>query len=200
MKKILSLLVLTALICGITPSPSSGWRIFNRKHTRSGEENAQLFIEKVKKIDSYMANIFKSAVGWAVFPEIGKAGVGIGAAAGNGKVYSRTRGFIGTSTLFQASIGFQLGGQVYSEIIFFQDEPTLERFMDGKLELGASVSAVLIDEGAAREAGFRDGTMVFVLPRKGLMYEATLNGQKFTFKGTEDNSRSRLKKDTATEK
>lgn len=189
MKRIVTLLLVPAVLASmaftILPQPSQGFRIFSQKHRRSGEENAQLFIEKVKKIDPDMERVFGSAVAWAVFPSIGKAGIGVGAAAGNGRVYRRDSGFIGTSTLFQASIGFQLGGQVYSEIIFFQDEPTLERFMDGKMELGASVSAVLIDEGAAREAGFKDGTMVFVLPRKGLMYEATLKGQKFTFKADE---------------
>lgn len=160
---------------------SQAWNPFRQKHKRSGEENAQLLIEKVKKLDLKIEAIFQEAAGWAVFPRISKAGIGIGAASGNGRVYSKNQ-FIGTTTMMQASFGLQLGGKVYGEIIFFQDDNTLEKFKNGKFELGANVSAVIANKGAAREIGFKDGLIVFVLPGKGLMYEATVSGQKFTFK------------------
>lgn len=159
------------------------WNPFQRKHKRSGEENCQRVIEKMKKTDPDLAGIFKSSEAWAVFPGIGKAGMGIGGAAGNGRVY-RKGTFIGTATMSQISIGFQLGGQIYSEIIFFQDDATLGKFKRGQFELGANVSAIIVDAGVAKKAGFKDGTIVMVMPQKGLMYEATLSGQKFTFKAS----------------
>ena len=128
-----------------------------------------------------METIFSNSVGWAVFPSIAKAGIGVGGASGNGRVY-RKGVFIGTTTMTQVSFGFQLGGQTYSEIVFFQNDDTLNRFKQGKFDLGANVSAIVVDVGAAVKAGFKDGTIVFIKPQKGLMYEATISGQKFTFK------------------
>lgn len=181
MKKIAMVTLLFCCCLSISPS-YAGWNPFRNKHKRSGEENAQRLIKELKAKDANIRKIFANAVGWAVFPEIGKAGMGIGGAAGNGRVYYKGK-FIGTSTMTQLSIGFQLGGQVYSEIIFFQDENTLNKFKNGKFELGANVSAIIIDAGLGKEAGFKDGTIVLIKPQKGLMYEATISGQKFTFKG-----------------
>jgi lipid-binding SYLF domain-containing protein len=135
----------------------------------------------MKEKDPAIKKVFDKAVAWAVFPRIRKAGIGIGGAGGNGRVYQRGK-FVGTTTVTQVSVGFQLGAQVYGEIIFFQDEYTFEKFKNGKFELGANISAVVFDVGAAETAGFKDGTLVFVIPDAGLMYEATVSGQKFTFK------------------
>ena len=167
----------------LSSSIFAAWPQLRWKHKRSGEENAQLLIKKVKKIDPDSKRIFQNAIAWAVFPSIGKAGIGIGGAAGNGRVYRKGK-FIGTTTMSQVSVGFQFGGQVYGEIIFFQDENTLAKFMSGKFELGANISAIVANAGAAKTAGFKDGTIVMVVPKKGLMYEATISGQKFTFKAT----------------
>ncbi|MGM0601108.1 MAG: YSC84-related protein [Candidatus Rifleibacteriota bacterium] len=180
MRKISFLILFAVCFCLVLSSASAGWNPFRRNYKRSGEENVQLLIKKIKKIDPDIKKIFENAVGWAVFPEIGKAGVGIGGASGNGRVYRKGE-FIGTTTMTQISVGFQLGGQIYSEIIFFQDDNTLNKFKDGKFELGANVSAVIVDEGVAKTLGFKDGTIVLVMPKKGLMYEATVSGQKFTF-------------------
>jgi lipid-binding SYLF domain-containing protein len=165
----------------LTAASGGSFNPFKRKHKRSGEENCRLVIQKMQKVDSELEKILATAFAYAVFPEIGKAGIGIGGAAGNGRVY-RQGGFIGTTTMAQVSFGFQLGGQTYSEIILFQDQRTLEKFQKGQFELGANVSAVIVDVGAAKKAGFKDGTIVFVMPKKGLMYEAALTGQKFTYK------------------
>jgi lipid-binding SYLF domain-containing protein len=177
-RKLLLLLIFTfatsALIAG-------SWNPFQRRHKRSGEENAQLLIDKVKRIDPDSERIFKNSTAWAVFPSIGKAGIGIGGAAGNGRVYRKGQ-FIGTTTMSQVSVGFQLGGQVYGEIIFFQDDVALNKFKQGNFELGANVSAVIVNAGVAKTAGFKDGIIVMVVPGGGLMYEATISGQKFTFK------------------
>ncbi|MEW6708202.1 MAG: hypothetical protein AB1403_00105, partial [Candidatus Riflebacteria bacterium] len=117
---------LLVLFCSIALLAHAGFNPFKKKHKRSGEENCQMIIDKVKKTDASFKKLFDNAIGWAVFPSIGKAGIGIGGAAGNGRVY-RKGVFIGTTTMSQISVGFQLGGQVYSEIIFFQDDNTLNK-------------------------------------------------------------------------
>ena len=179
MKKFSILVCLALFLCCFAETASAG--LFNRRHRRSGEENCQLLIKSMKEKDPGIQKVFDKAFAWAVFPRISKAGIGIGGAGGNGRVYQKGK-FIGTTTMTQVSIGFQLGGQVYGEVIFFQDEFTLDKFKNGKFELGANISAIVFDVGAAETAGFKDGTMVFVIPDAGLMYEATLSGQKFTFK------------------
>ena len=178
MKKISVLLFMCLFLCCITNIASAG--LFSH-HRRTGQENAQLLIKGMKDKDPEMQKVFDNAVGWAVFPKISKAGFGVGGAAGNGKVY-RKNAFIGTTTMSQISVGFQLGGQIYGEILFFKDDYTLGKFKEGKFELGANISAVVFDVGAAGTADYKDGTMIFIVPTAGLMYEATISGQKFTFK------------------
>lgn len=183
MRKITVFMALTIAFCVFAPAPSQALKIrnpFRHKYDRSGEENAQLIIKNLKKSNPEFETIFKESAGWAVFPRIGKAGIGIGGASGNGRVYRKGE-FIGTTSMLQASFGFQLGGQTYSEIIFFQNEAALEKFRGGKFELGANVSAIIINEGVAKEIGFKDGVIVVIIPQKGLMYEATISGQHFTF-------------------
>ncbi len=178
MKKFSVLLILALFVCCFTETVSAG--LFSN-HKRSGEENAQLLMKDMKEKDPGMQKVFDNAAGWAVFPKISKAGIGIGGAAGNGRVY-RKNTFIGTTTMSQVSVGFQLGGQVYGEIIFFKDEYTIQKFQEGNFELGANISAVVFDIGAAETANYKDGTMIFIIQKGGLMYEATISGQKFTFK------------------
>lgn len=104
----------------------------------------------------------------------------VGGAYGNGIVYANDRK-IGYSTLKQLTVGFQLGAQVYSELIFFKDEKTLERFKSEKVEFDAQISAVAVTLGAAANADYSDGVAVFTLTKGGLMYEASLGGQHFSF-------------------
>lgn len=145
---------------------------------------------------------FENAYGYAVFPSIGKAGLGVGGAYGTGKVY---RGHIvtGTSSIAKLSIGFQAGGQVFSEMIFFRDQRAYEEFTSGEFAFDAQASAAVITTGAQAQAGtkgasagaaagpatgaqtkanYKKGMAVFVHVRGGLMYEASIGGQKFSFK------------------
>lgn len=146
------------------------------------------------------AGFFSSSHAYAVFPTIGKAGFFIGGAHGKGRVFEQGR-FVGRTKMTQVSLGFQLGGQVYSEIIFFQTQQDLARFESGKFALGAQVSAVAITAGASASAstvgtgasasgGMKDaktfgryqgGIAVFTIAKGGLMYEASVAGQKFSY-------------------
>ncbi len=123
---------------------------------------------------------FKKARGYAVFPNIGKGGIGIGGARGKGEVFEKGN-VIGSTTLTQVSIGLQLGGQAFSQIIFFKDKKSLERFTQGNFEFGASASAALISEGANASADYSDGVAVLTFSKGGLMYEASIGGQKFSY-------------------
>ena len=127
-----------------------------------------------------MKPYFKKARGYAVFPNVGKGGIGIGGARGSGEVFEKGS-VIGKTTLTQVSIGFQLGGQAFSQIIFFKDKESLERFTEGNFEFGASASAALISEGANASADYSDGVAVLTYSKGGLMYEASIGGQKFSY-------------------
>jgi len=134
------------------------------------------FIEK----DALMKGLFEKAYGYVIFPNVGKGGFGIGAAAGNGAVYEHNK-LIGMAKLSQFSIGFQAGVQAYREVIFFESKKEMERFKDSRFEFSAQVSAVAATEGASANVKYTNGVLVFTMQKGGLMYEASIGGQKFKF-------------------
>ena len=134
------------------------------------------FIEK----DALMKGLFEKAYAYVIFPNVGKGGFGIGAAAGNGAVYEHNK-LIGMAKLSQLSIGFQAGAQAYREVIFFESKKEMERFKDSRFEFSAQVSAVAVTEGASANVRYTNGVMVFTMQKGGLMYEASIGGQKFKF-------------------
>ena len=131
--------------------------------------------------DALMTGIFDTAYGDVIFPKVGKGGIGVGGAAGNGVVYEQNT-IVGMAKLSQVSIGFQAGGQAYREIIFFESKNELERFKKSQLEFSAEVSAVAVTSGASAKAKYTKGVMVFTMQKGGLMYEASVGGQQFKFK------------------
>ena len=160
----------------------SGWKPSsdsNIKDKKASDKTIRA-LNKFKKI-STLKPYFKKARGYAVFPNVGKGGIGIGGARGSGEVFEKGK-VIGKSNLTQVSIGFQLGGQAFSQIIFFKDKKSLERFTEGNFEFGASASAALISVGANASADYSDGVAVLTYSKGGLMYEASIGGQKFSYK------------------
>jgi len=147
------------------------------------------------------SEFFDNSYGYAVFPTIGKGGIGIGGAHGRGRVYAKGA-HVGDTTMTQLTIGFQLGGQAFSQIIFFEDERAFTDFTSGNFEFGAQATAVAITASAsavatttgsaAGAAGNKDsattlgdyyrGMAIFTVAKGGLMYEATVGGQKFSYK------------------
>ena len=144
---------------------------------------------------------FSNSYGYAVFPTIGKGGVGIGGAHGSGHVYAK-RAYVGDTSMTQVTVGLQLGGQAFSEVIFFQDKRAFDDFTSGNFEFGAQATAVAITAGASAQAtttgtsagassstskastagGYQKGMAIFTIAKGGLMYEATIGGQKFSYK------------------
>jgi len=144
---------------------------------------------------------FDTAYAWAVFPTVGKGGIGIGGAYGKGRVFQREK-VAGSVSMTKLSIGLQMGGQAFSEIIFMQDKRAFDEFTSGRYEFDASASAIVITAGAQARAGtdgasasagtgpastnqveygYNRGMAVFIHPLGGLMYEASIGGQKFSF-------------------
>jgi lipid-binding SYLF domain-containing protein len=148
------------------------------------------------------AAFFDHSYGYALFPSIGKGGMGVGAAHGKGKVYVNGQ-HVGDTSMTQLTIGLQLGGQVYSQIIFFEDERAFKEFSSGNFEFGAQATAVAITAAAGAQAttgggtsagasggkndastvsgGYRKGMAIFTVAKGGLMYEASVGGQKFSY-------------------
>lgn len=141
---------------------------------------SQQAVADFQKADSTLKKFFDDAAGYAVFPSVGKGGFIVGGARGKGLVYEKTN-VVGQATLTQASIGAQVGGQSFAEVIFFETPEALTDFKAGKFEMSAEVSAVAAAEGASAAAKYKQGVAVFTLPKKGLMVQASVGGQKFKF-------------------
>lgn len=141
----------------------------------------QATLERFRKTDAGIERFLKDSAGYAVFPTIGKLGLILGGGYGEGEVYEAGK-LIGVASVSFGSVGLQAGAQEYSEIVFFKDKADVERFRQNKFEFGASASAVVWKSGAAAANDYRGGVAVFVLPKGGVMAEAAIGGQKFTFK------------------
>ena len=141
-------------------------------------EEAKNTIKEFKEKDPGMDKFFSSAVGYAVFPGIGKGGLGIGGAGGKGTLFKGGIALADTK-MSQVTIGFQAGGQKYAEVIFFETAETYDDFVSGNYEFAAQVSAVALASGVSADAKYQDGLLVVTMSIGGLMYEASVGGQKF---------------------
>jgi lipid-binding SYLF domain-containing protein len=130
--------------------------------------------------DSLMKALFKSAYGYAVFPTIGKGAFVVGGAGGDGVVFKMDSA-LGKAKMAQVTVGLQAGGQSYREVIFFENKQTLDRFQSGKFEFSGQISAVAAKKGASANVKYVDGIMVFTQQKGGLMFEASVGGQKFEY-------------------
>lgn len=175
----LNLMMLTASIF-LTLAATAQNSSRDKKVIADAKEAKAAFI----RTDGLMKNLFSSAYGYAIFPNVGKGGLGIGGAAGNGAVY-RGGALVGMAKMTQLTIGFQWGGQAYREVIFFETKKDLDRFMENKIEFSAQASAVAATAGASANAKYKEGVMIFTQTKGGLMYEASVGGQKFNFRELE---------------
>ncbi|MGA9270933.1 MAG: lipid-binding SYLF domain-containing protein [Lutimonas sp.] len=152
---------------------------FNTYAQKDVSAKSKEAIAEIKKTNDKVTKYFNSAYGYAVFPAIGKGGFGVGGATGNGTIY-KGGAVVGDCKMTQLSVGFQAGGQSYSEVIFFQDADAFNRFTGDKFEFAAQASAVAITEGGSIDVDYRDGILIFTHAKGGLMYEASVGGQKFS--------------------
>ena len=143
--------------------------------TAVNEANATLI-----KADEGLKGIMEKAKGYVIFPSVAKGGLGVGAAAGTGQLLEKGKA-MGEAKLRQVSIGLQAGGQAYIELICFEDQTSLDNFKKGNFEFSAQVSAVAVTAGVSKNAKYENGIMVLTLAKGGLMYEASVGGQKFKY-------------------
>ena len=188
----MDILIRTSLILMLLASPFTA--------TLGGEDKYQDTLTVFRNAGE-SGGFFDNAYGYAVFPTIGKGGMGIGGAYGEGRVFARGE-YVGDTKVTQVTVGFQLGGQAYSMIIFFEDERAFREFTSGNFEFGAQASATAITAGASAAttttgssagasggrhdattmgAGYQKGLATFTVARGGLMYEASIGGQKFSY-------------------
>ncbi|MHC4947103.1 MAG: lipid-binding SYLF domain-containing protein [Planctomycetota bacterium] len=126
--------------------------------------------------DDYLNN----SAGYAIYPKVAKGAFIIGGGWGDGILFVGGAP-AGRTTITQGSIGLQIGGQSFSEIIFFEDDASVSRFKGGNWSLTAAASAVVAGEGATAQARYTEGVAVFVMNESGLMAQASVGGQRFTF-------------------
>jgi lipid-binding SYLF domain-containing protein len=166
-------LIFTALLM---PSLS---RAQNSKEDKLIQDAEEAKVEFIKG-DGLLEGLFNNSYGYVIFPNVGKGAIGVGGAAGNGVVYDHGK-VVGKAKMKQVSVGFQFGGQAYREVIFFENQEALDRFKADKFEFAAQASAVAVTKGASGNVKYRNGVMVFTQEKGGLMYEASIGGQKFDY-------------------
>ena len=131
--------------------------------------------------DPNMADLFDNSFGYAIFPNLGKGGFVLGVTAGNGMVWQNGE-VIGSAKLREISFGLQLGGQAFSQVIFYDSDEAFSRLKANKVEFRAQAAALADSKSASTDINMADGILVFVRSKKGLMGEAAIGGQKFRFK------------------
>ena len=164
---------ITAAALAMTGLAQSAW-------ADTTEAEVKQALDEFKRTNKKIGPFLDAAHGYAVFPSVGKGAVGIGGAHGSGLVYEKGK-LIGSTTLSQVTVGFQLGGQAYRELICFQNKGALDRFKGGNFEFDAQASGVAVTAGISFDAAYEHGVAIFTMAKGGLMYEASIGGQKFTF-------------------
>ncbi|MEA2707591.1 MAG: hypothetical protein QOF78_192 [Phycisphaerales bacterium] len=170
--------LVTMLIIGCQTAPKT------EAKKASLEQDAQSALKQMEAADPALADVVSRAYAYAIFPHVGKGGLIVGGGYGRGVVYEQGRQ-IGFADMTQASVGAQIGGQSFSELIVFENKEALDRFKNNQLTFSANASAVAVKKGAASSMKYENGVAVFVMPRAGLMAELSVGGQKFTFSPVE---------------
>lgn len=183
-KRLIQILALLSLAVGVSPAWADEYQDTINVFKNAGESGS----------------FFKAAYGYAVFPTIGKGGVGVGGAFGKGRVYEKGK-YVGDASMTQVTVGFQLGGQAYSQIVFFEDQRAFKEFTSGNFSFGAEASAVAITAAAGAKASttgssagvsggrhdaktvgaYQNGMATFTVAKGGLMYAANIGGEKFSY-------------------
>jgi lipid-binding SYLF domain-containing protein len=173
-----SILLFSAILFSIT---TEGQSTDKNKRMIADSKKA---IKTFNRTDASMKRLFDNSYASVVFPNVGKGGLGIGGAFGNGIVFQKNRA-VGTANLSLLSIGLQAGGQGYREVIFFENKSNFDEFKENNLKLSAQTSAVIAASGASANVNYANGILIFAQLKGGLMYEASVGGQSFNYKAFE---------------
>ncbi len=168
-------LALAAALPGCATAPATA------SERESLKEKATGALKEMQAADPSLGPFLQRSAGYAVFPRVGKGGYIVGGGYGRGIVY-RGGAPIGYADITSATVGLQIGGQSFMEILAFETAKDLERFTEGKTDLTANLSAVILKTGAAESTGYKDGVVAFVRPIGGAMVEASVGGQQFSYR------------------
>jgi lipid-binding SYLF domain-containing protein len=163
--------------CGGSQQGKNGGTAAAPERIKGIEETIAAFKEK----DPSIAELFSKSAGYVVIPTVGEGGFIIGGGHGEGEAYEAGT-YVGKVTINELSVGALVGGQSYSQLVFFETPVDFKRLKDGQFQFGAEVTAVAADKGAAKNAAWKDGVVAFIIPKKGLMASASVGGQKLDFK------------------
>lgn len=143
-------------------------------------DEAQSELNRAKQADPTLVPMLDKALAYAIFPTVGKGAIGVGGAYGRGVFFENGK-HVGYCDISQGSIGFQLGGQSYTELLVFSEQAAVDRFKSGRFTFSAQATAVAVKSGSGANAKFADGVAVFTMGEAGLMYEASIGGQNFSY-------------------
>jgi lipid-binding SYLF domain-containing protein len=162
------------------------------------EESAAATLKRLEEKDRGLKQMLKKAYAYAVFPAVGKASLVVGGSYGRGAVYERGK-FIGHATISQLTVGVQIGGDTFSEVLVFENKEALDRLKKGKMAFAANASAVLVKAGAAGTKNFTNGVAAYAYSRGGMLLEAVIGGQKFSFKSADEEEQDEQDQDEGEE-
>jgi lipid-binding SYLF domain-containing protein len=171
--------VAAAIACAGVGSGCGG-RQMTQSQSLTLQQNADAALDAMVDRDPGLREVLPKAAAYAVFPDIGQAGAIVGGAYGHGVLYVNNE-VAGVVTLSQGSVGFQLGAQTFSELLVLNDPDQIRALKAGQFGLGADATAVALKPGAAAGTRFRNGEVVFIMPRGGLMAGITVNGQQIEY-------------------
>ncbi len=171
-------LIMGAAGCSSTPVDTKSEEY--KKNRKLLAESVRATTAELEHDHPALIGFFRDAHGYALFPTVGEGALIFGGAHGNGEVWERGSP-IGVASITEISVGLQIGGQAYTEVIFFENRGALAAFTREAFEFGAEVSAVAVTEGVSLDSGYSQGLAVFVIPKGGLMASASVKGQKFRY-------------------
>ena len=184
--------VVTALLCGLAAAGCRGSYDERAKSTPDSKPSPPAVkpnriaevdetIALFKRKNASIERLFSESAGYVVIPTVGEGAFIIGGGHGQGEAFERGGTYIGRVTVNELSIGAQVGGQSYSQVIFFETPVDFERLKKNSFQFSGEVLAVAADDGAAKNATYKDGVATFIIPKKGLMASASVGGQKLDF-------------------
>jgi lipid-binding SYLF domain-containing protein len=170
------------LLCVVAPACGGSQKDGKTAGAVERVEGVQDTVALFKQKDPSIEQLFSTSAGYVVIPTVGEGAFILGGAHGAGEAFEGG-GYVGRVTVNEVSIGAQVGGQSYSQVVFFETPADFKRLKENSFKFAAEVAAVAADQGVAKNAKFKDGVATFVIPKKGLMASAAVGGQKLDFQG-----------------
>lgn len=168
------------VLCGVAPACGGSQKDAKTAAAPERVEGVQDTIALFKKKDSTIEHLFSTSAGYAVLPTVGEGAFIIGGGHGHGEAFE-AGSYVGRVSVSELSIGAQVGGQSYSQVVFFETPVDFKRLKENTFRFSAEVSAIAVDQGVAKNAKFKDGVATFIIPKQGLMASAAVGGEQLKF-------------------